>query len=314
MLVRADTVLFRRLPSNVQSLRSLIAEYNDVVTGAGADETGLLRSGIPGRSRSEDLAMSLNTLLIDPLESWMKGLATLYVRLPEEFGWLPLQTLTRMENSQKVALVQRFQVNYLPMAAALAFQPLPDRPAFRVIGFGHRGSTQWDVEYELMDIRSFYEKALMLFDTLATFERLRHMNYDILAIAAEFRIDTTYPERSVCLASEGRSAELFYKYPVGELAGMPVPQTIMMSDISTSPGILARYLPLIFLANGSRNVIVTMWRGDRRAKRYFGEVFYTASFAGSTGQEAYQRAEVATSTNKDFSAPARWGLYFRFGK
>jgi tetratricopeptide (TPR) repeat protein/CHAT domain-containing protein len=314
LIVRKDTVVMKRLPGGKESIVSLIDDYTSMMAMTGSEETGILRPRGDTRKRIEDLSQLLHSLLIDPVEQYLRSVEIVYVRLPGSFRWLPLHTLVRGGVGGRAPLIQRFKISYLPVSSVLLFPQAPERAALQVVGFGHRGSSGWDVEYELADIRSFYEKAPMLFDSVATIDRLKQKRADILAIAAVFSINDLFPSRSGLLTSGGRTSGAYRVSPLGELAGIPVPQMVVLSEVSGTPGVLWNYVPMLFLAGGSREVVATMWRGDRKAKKYFGEVFYTASFNGVPGFEAYQRAVIASATSREFGSPDRWGLYYRFGK
>jgi hypothetical protein len=57
-----------------------------------------------------------------------------------------------------------------------------------------------------------------------------------------------------------------------------------------------------------------MWQGERRSKKYFGEIFYTSLLNGVTPSQAYREAMIALSRKPEFSLLHRHGLYFRFGR
>ena len=196
----------------------------------------------------------------------------------------------------------------------MLFAPRQEVPVKYVVGLGHPGKTSWDVEYELKDIRSFYKKAKMLFDTSATMEHCASLKYDILHIAADYLFDRDVPDNSSMLLSDGATPDGLRQVSLGEILALRAPQTLIFSNISPVPGGLARYAPLAFLANGSQTVITTMWQGERRVKRYFGEVFYTSVMAGVPSAEAYDKAMIALARKDEFSALYRWGLYYRFGR
>ena len=71
---------------------------------------------------------------------------------------------------------------------------------------------------------------------------------------------------------------------------------------------------LAFLANGTPTVITTMWQGERKGKKYFGEIFYTGIQTGTPSPKAYHEAMVALTKKPEFEEPDKWGLFYRFGK
>src|SRR5207249_2628383 len=111
-----------------------------------------------------EISPVLGSMLIEPILPIVSQFSKLYIVVPEEFGWLPFHTLRISVGDRTGPLIERIDVSYLPSAAALLFPSAPEQVVKTVVGFGHPGKTSWDVEYELKDIRSFYDKARMYFD------------------------------------------------------------------------------------------------------------------------------------------------------
>jgi len=260
--------------------------------------------------RIQELSSVLYNILIEPAMPYVGGAGKVYIVPPQSFGWFPFHTL----RSGGGAVVTKFAVNYLPSAAALFFQSKKEKPVSDVIGLGHAGKTGWDVEYELKDIRSFFDKTKMLFDTAATIEHLKYLPCDILHVDAEFDLDLSVPENSAVVLSDGATPYGLRPVQFGSLLTVPYPPVLVFSNISPVPGALSRYAPMLFLAGGSHTVIATMWQGERKAKKYFGEVFYTNVMSNVSASTAYQQAMVAMATNSEYSRPHRWGLYYQFGR
>ncbi len=259
--------------------------------------------------RVDDLAAKLGGILIEPILSLFKNISKVYVVSPEEFGWLPIHGLRI--NGQPV--IERLSINYLPTSAVLLFSHKNESVIQNVIGIGNPGSTNWDVEYELKDIRSFFEKARMVFEESSPFNYLDTASCDLLHFAAEFNSDTKVPNNSVIVLSDVKKLYGGIDVPLGNFLASP-PQAIIFSNVSTRAGGFWRYAPLAFLANGTPTVIATMWRGDRKAKKYFGEMFYTSLIAGLPVSQAYHDAVGAMEKKPEFSRFHRWGLFYRFGK
>lgn len=320
IVVTKDTVLMRNVAADRTSLLATISEYNRIVADVkvGADGS-TIRSAAAVR-RTADLASILSEALLEPVAAELARADTLFFVPPAEFGWLPFHTLRAPSGSGRgyegsaFSVMERWNVRYLPTAAMLFCASVPERYVRTVTGFGHPGTTNWDAEYELKDIRSFYEKARMHFDTAATIARLTRINADVLQIAAEFTLSPSGPDRLSIVLSDGVRTTSIARVPIGALAAMPPPQTLFVSNISAAPGGLSRYAPAMFLAGGAKTVIVTMWRGDRKAKRYFGEIFYTNLTTGLPSGESFRSAVLAMQKKFDYAAEQRWGLYFQFGR
>ena len=313
MVVRPDTTIVRKTNVAGTSVLPLVREYCRLIgdhrltaRAAGFDDVSAIR-------RVNELSTVLGAMLLDPVLPLLTEIEQLYIVPPDEFGWLPVHTL-RIGNGQSKALGERFSISYLPTAAALFFPHQKELPVSDVVGLGHPGRTQWDVEYELKDIRGFYEKARMFFDASATLQHLDTLHIDVLHLAAEFNLDTEIPDESMMTVSDGKTPFGVRGVSLGQMLGMVTPQTLVLSNVSPTPGGLSLYAPLIFLANGSKSVIATMWQGDRKTKKYFGEVFYTNLLGGIPASTAFHTATVTMAKSEEYGRLYRWGLYFRFGK
>lgn len=313
IVVRPDTAIVQKTSVAGTSVLPLVREYCRLIGDhrltartAGFDDVSAIR-------RVNELSPVLGAMLLHPVLPQLTEIDQLYIVPPGEFGWLPVHTL-RIGNGQSKALEERFSISYLPTAAALFFPRQKELPVSDVIGLGHPGRTQWDVEYELKDIRGFYEKARMFFDAAATLQHLDRLHIDVLHLAAEFNLDTEIPDESMMTMADGKTAFGVRGVSLGQTLRMVRPQTLVFSNVNPTPGGLSLFAPLVFLANGSKSVIATMWQGDRKAKKYFGELFYTNLLAGLPASTAFHSATVAMAKSEEYGRLYRWGLYFRFGK
>lgn len=102
--------------------------------------------------------------------------------------------------------------------------------------------------------------------------------------------------------------------PLGNIYQIKCPKAFVGSNITPTAGEFYRYAPLAFLSAGTPTVIATMWQGDRKAKKYFGEVFYTSLKNSVPVSQAYNNAVNALIKKEEFNRRYRWGLFYRFGK
>jgi tetratricopeptide (TPR) repeat protein len=314
IIVTHDSSFIRKQNINRQVLLSMVEEYCRLIGDPrlntytpSFDEWAVI-------DRINELSPALYNILLAPIMPLIGNASTLYLVPPEEFHWLPIHTLRPPGSRSPGTIFENIDISYLPSAAALFFQHTEEHRIQTVVGFGHQGRTAWDVEYELKDIRSFYDKARMIFDTSAVPYNLNRSACDLLHVGAEFVLDTVIPDNSFVFLSDGRTSDGVRAAPLGEFLGSAPPVPIVFSNISPVAGGLARYVPLGLLANGSPTVIATMWQGERKAKKYFGEMLYTNLLTGTLPSQAYRQAMIAM-TRRDESSPLhRRGLYFRFGK
>lgn len=321
IVVRKDSAVMRRVPVNRDYLFSLVNEYNSLVADSRLYGQASSFNKSAALSRTNRLSQMLYTLLVSPVQQLLPGASgntrvrgKVYFVVPREFGYLPVHTLRMFENNKLVSLVQKFNVSYLPSAAVLLFPSVTETVVHDVVGCGCAGNTTWDVEYELKDIRAFYDKAKLLFDTSATLETLTHLHYDLLQMTAEFFLYTARPANSHILLSDGATPAGMREISLGRMLAIPPAQTILFSNLSPIPGALFRYAPFALLANGTQTVIATMWQGERKSKKYFGEVFYTNLQLGASASAACHQAVVALVNREEFSPVSRSGLYYQFGR
>jgi len=310
LAARKDTAVLKLVPIGGSHLADLVRDYCRFISDPRLDDGGAQFNAGGALGRVHELSAVLGNTLLEPVLPMIRSGATVYVVPPASFGWLPVHTL----KLGGVPLATRATVSYLPTAAALFFPKKREGYVSEVIGIGHPGKTSWDVEYELKDIRGFYEKARMLFSSDATVAFLDTAVYQLLHFTAEFHLNTKQPDKAAAVLSDGKTVYGLHDVSLGEMMKFPAPQTLVFSNITPKPGELARYAPLAFLANGTSTVVVTMWPGERRGKKDFGEIFYTSVQTGLGAGQAYQNAIVAMAKGSRSAALNRWGLYYRFGR
>lgn len=314
VLVTRDTFYVRNVNVARRYLLSSTQEYNRLIGDVRLNADVPLFDAASAERRIAELAPILHSWLFEPIAPMAMNLSKLYVVFPEEYGWLPLHTLRPSGSGAGSSLINKLNIGYLPSAAALFFSSTGEEYTKDIVGFGHAGRTSWDVEYELKDIRGFYDKARMFFDTTATLGHLIPLSYDLLHVAASFTLHVEMPDSSAVTLSDGVTPYGVEDVSLGKMLIVPQPQTLIFSNVSPVPGGLWRYPAMAFLAGGSRNVILTMWQGERKAKKYFGEVFYTNLMAGISTSTCYHQAIVAMLKNEETMKSFQWGLYYQFGR
>ncbi len=313
IVLTRDSVYVRKSSANRQAVIPMVQEYNRLIGDSRLNMNSASLDPWATLDRLNELSQALYNILLAPVMPLVGNMTTMYIVPPLEFGWLPFHTLRGNGTTRSSCIFDNMNVEYLPSAAALFFKHTSPRAVNTIIGFGHQGRTTWDIEYELKDIRSFYDKAKMIFDTAATVGRLMHAQCDLLHIGGEFLVDQRIPNNSVMVLSDGVTPDGVRDISFGELLGMDTQPAIIFSDISPTPGELSRYTAMGFLANGTPTFIATMWQGERKSKKYFGEMFYTSLMTGMLPAQAYQRAMSALPKREEFSRQYQWGLFYLFG-
>jgi len=215
-------------------------------------------------------------------------------------------------------------VSYLPAASALRLsggsakrvqlQSQGGSGLGGVVAVGHAGGTTWDVEYELRDIRAFYKDARLFFNQQATLETLQKERGGLLHLAAAFSFGERAQGNAYVLLSDGKGINSTRRILLGELCTLPAVATVIVSDLGKAGPRVEQVQVLPFLMNGSETVIVNGFATTRKAKKYFGEMFYTARLAGQTSQAAFRQAQLAMIKNPEYSSPFLWGGFFQWGQ
>ena len=310
LVITPDAVSIRTSPIGRQSLLQLTNDYSRLAGEIHLSANGIWVTNTAVQSRLSGLSSVLFRAIFAPILGDLARAEKLYLVPPGDFGWLPLHTL----RGEGRPLADRMNISYLPTAAGLLFSSPRGTVVNRIVAIGHPGRTAWDVEYELKDIRGFFDNARMYFGPKATLNHLLDTARDVVHIAAEFQFDGNVPNNSVLLLADRKDPFGLHRVPLGELAAIPRPQAIVFSDISQRPGGMTHYGPLLFLANGTKTVVASVWQADRKAKKYFGEGFYTALLAGVSASDAYQHAVEGMIKQPEFYQLQRWGLFYQYGR
>ena len=264
--------------------------------------------------RVQELNGPLYEAFVQPIEQALNGVADVLVVLPREVYALPIHALGKGTLRRGTYFAEQHTVSYLPSASALLLPHGSHNSVKEVVGLGCPGKTSWDVEYELRDIRAFYKDARLYFDQQATLTTLQTEKADLLHLAVQIRFSDERPGNSFIWLSDGKSAETLKRIPLGDMLSiMPAP-TVVVSDLDDARRGVRPAEAYLFLAKGTQEAIMTSIVPSRKAKKYFGEVFYTALLTGVPARVAYERAMLEMIRNRDFSLPHNWGPFFLWGR
>ncbi|MBP1647127.1 MAG: tetratricopeptide [Bacteroidetes bacterium] len=263
--------------------------------------------------RARALSGMLSAIFVRPIEANLAGVSRLFVILPDNMPLVPLHALRR-SSMQSAYLAERLLVAYLPAADVLGLQVPPPSAVRDIIALGHAGGSDWDVEYELRDIRAFYKDTRLYFGQQATLATLKGERADLLHLAAEFRWDSRSPDNSSVVLPDSRSPEMVRSILQEEIVGLPPFPTVVLSNLAPGYSAIHPAEPYLFLVNGARTVIMDGYPPMRKTKKYFGEVFYTALLSGMPASDAFHRAQIEMIKNPDYRSIHTWGAFFLWGK
>lgn len=253
------------------------------------------------------LTRTLYEALLLPVEPLLKPGTRLFVLFPEGMQPFPLHALRRAPVPGSPYLIERFPVQYLthlrfPSAST------PFVPAV-VTCAGVAGTSLWDVEYELRDVRFFFKDARMLFHKDATLDSLRAVRSDVLHFALQMALGVRSPLAGRFSLSDGESREGTRAYPLTTLTTFPSARIVVMSSLTSGLPAFDPLVPFALGANGSGTIVMNVFLPTRGAKKAFGEMFYTALLQGMVPEAAVQKAQVEMIRGKQFATPAAWAAY-----
>jgi tetratricopeptide (TPR) repeat protein len=265
-------------------------------------------------NRLRELNAPLYDAFIHPVEQAIAGTQDLYVVLPQEAWGLPLHALARGAQRSGGFVAEQHAVSYLPSAGSLLLGRATKGQVRQVVGLGCPGGTSWDVEYELRDIRAFYKEVRLYFEAQATLATLQKESEDLLHLSLRMQFNDARPGNSFVLLSDGESAETMKRVPLGDLLSLPQIPAVVLSDLNGERQWIRPSEPYLFLSNGTQELIFTSTVPSRKAKKFFGEIFYTSLLSGADVRAAYRKAQLEMIKTADYASPFTWAPFFLWGR
>ena len=287
----------------------LAREYADLLRLRQVYEDSADEQRAPLDARVKEIAPQLYEAFMQPIEGAIAGIGELDVVLPRDVAGLPLHTLFRGAKRAGGYVAEQHAVCYVPSAGSLLLQRRAPVAVQTVVGLGCPGTTAWDVEYELRDIRAFYKEVRLYFDQQASLGTLQHENEDLLHLAVPVHFNDARPGNSYIVLADSESPEILRHVLLGDLLSIATPRSVVVSDLDDARLGVRPAEPYLFLAGGAQDVIFTSWVPTRKAKKYFGELFYTALLAGADVPGAFRKAELGMINAGEYSSPAIWGPF-----
>ncbi|MEK9137558.1 MAG: CHAT domain-containing protein, partial [Bacteroidota bacterium] len=268
-----------------------------------ADSPAVLKKSLD--LRVQELSTALYAALVRPVEADLAGASNVIIEPGRELVSVPVHAL-RKGGSWTTYCVEQFPISYVPSLSLLKNTNTPSPAVHDIVGLGHPGETGWDVEYELRDIRAFYKEARLFFGHLASLATLQREHADVLHLALDLHQQKGTPENAYVLLSDGKMPGTIKKILWGELFTIPPSPSVIVSHLHADRITADGLLPAVFLVNGSSSVIMNMLPVSRKAKKMFGELFYTALLAGKSTESALRQAQLEMIKSQDFNAPHMW--------
>ncbi len=240
--------------------------------------------------------------------------SSLVIVPPSELSDLPFHALISSGMVTKGEYVaERQLVRYLPFASAALFQSNPKRLLNTIVAIGNQNVTNWEVDYVLRDIKTFFKEAKLFFGSDATRENLFGSYGDVLHIATDFLYDDTHPRNSYLSLSDGKTANGSVGVPLGSLHALYNYPCVLVMNVGPSIESVNQFHMALLLLNGTRSVIGTFWQPERGAVRAFDEQFYSSLAARISSEAAYLQAQREMIGMPIFRPPHQWAPFFYYG-
>jgi hypothetical protein len=294
-----------------ERVRDAVREYYDVLALRAPRVDSTDAETRRPDSRLQELTRTLYEACVLPIESTIRQATTLYIVSPAGMPAFPVHALRR--GLSGTYLIERHIVSHIPAATALALGGPNRGPVRNVLCVGHPGGTGWDVEYELRDVRAFYRDASMVFGQQASVGLLAQKAADVLHLAVSVSWGDASPGNSYVVLSDGRGRETSTHEPLGVLLSLPSSGAMLLSNLTGRASATQSAFAYLVRANGTPVLVMNSVTPGRKAKKVFGELFYTSLQGGSSVPLAYRQALQEMINTRTTTAPAFWAPFMLWG-
>jgi hypothetical protein len=291
-----------------EEVSGLVEEFLTALATPGQNPESLVRTQRREHADLTRASRDLYEALVLPVEDVLQSAASVRVVLPPELPLFPFQALRRGRSGSPY-LAERALISYLPTARAALLPSDPPGTVKDILCVGFPGTTSWDVEYELRDVRAFYKDARLCFGRNAVADTLRTRRADLLHLAVEIQLSKQRPVFGGVLLSDGQSSTGITRLPLGELPAIPGSGAVLVSNLGMHMPTLERSIPYALRSTGSGVVICNVFPPTRKAKKDFGEAFYTALQGGASVSAAYRKTQQEMIGRRETAAPTMWAAF-----
>jgi len=123
-----------------------------------------------------------------------------------------------------------------------------------------------------------------------------------------------HPAAGVYFLGDGVSPDGTVPIPLETVFSLPPAPAVLLVNLSNRLPAANRAVAAAFLANGSSAVVLNAAPLTRKAKKLFGESFYTALQTGVPVPAALRSAQTMMAGSRELSAPFFWAPLMLWGK
>ena len=284
----------------------------------------------PGSDRWSRPAAGLSHLLIEPLHraDWLKGVRRIYFVPHGDLNYLPFAVLTREGPAGRELLIDRYDVAYLPTAAALLRDPDPKIGPSNLLAMAPARSRLSHAPDEARAVDALFQphSQLLVGDT-ATESRLKALagNYQVLHFATHGFFNKLNPLLSgIELEADADNDGLLQVHEVLDLRLAADLVALSACDTALGSGQLAEVpagdefigMTRAFLAAGSESVLATLWEVDDRSSVQIMKSFYENLNAQRPARDKAHALAIAQRqmrTTAEHEHPYYWAPFMLVG-
>jgi tetratricopeptide (TPR) repeat protein len=302
----------RTSPVRHDSLRQLMEEYRRLLQDPSVYSTEADAASVPLMTRFAILSTRLYDLLLRPVDDLFDQ--SLIIVENEEMDGFPFHAIERQDRKGNVSsLIELTSVDYLPSLSSLRYHTSPASHIRDLVAFGNPTGKNWEVDYELRDVRSFFKGATIMVGLEASWDNLKAVKADILQLSTEFSRGTIESPLGTFTLSNGLAVEQPVSIPFEKLSELStVPVMILSNYYGQGFGLSAKHA-LFLRMNGVSDIFFNGWIADRKAAKFFSEYFYTYLSNGLAPGDAYRQALLNLMRIREISQPHSWAQFFHFG-
>lgn len=305
-------LLLRTSPVRHDTLRQLMTEYRKLLQDPSVYSTEASAASVTMMTRFAVLSTRLYDLLLRPVDDLFDQ--SLIIVENEEMDGFPFHALERQDRKGNVSyLIELTSVDYVPSLSSLRYRTAVPSRNRELVALGNPTGKNWEVDYELRDIRSFFKGAAIMVGLEASWDNLKSVKADILQLSTEFSHGTIESPLGTFTLSNGLIVEQSVPIPFEKLSELSTIPVIILSNYYGQGYGLSAWHALLLRTNGVSDIFFNGWIADRKATKFFSEYFYTYLSNGLAPGDAYRQALLNLMRIREISQPRSWAQFFHFG-
>lgn len=310
--INKSELVVRTSPIRHDSLKQLMTEYQRLLQNPSVYSSEASTASVALMTRFAMLSTQLYDLLLRPVDDLFDQ--SLIIVENEEMDRFPFHAIERQDRKGNVMyVIELTSVDYIPSLSSIRYRTTATSHIQQVIAFGNPTGRNWEVDYELRDIRNLFKGATVMVGLETLWDNLKTVKADVLQISTEFSHRNTELPLGTFALSNGLMVEQSTTLPFEKLTELnAIPVIVLSNYYGQGDGLSAAHALLLRLS-GTSDIFCNAWLADRKAAKFFSEYFYTYLSNGLAPGDAYRQALLNLIRIREVSQPHSWAQFFHFG-